>query len=201
MRFIVSTTGLTTPSRSAINSAKQESLRKKLLRRNAAVDRAGLCDICDNQCPALLEAARVFDVANRKDFEEEFAKLPNATKRLPISVNDAGNGLLLCANCHAYFDMPVKRGFKRRNIEIINDGTIILRGHAKKDIRYSHLNGIKVPWHKHIGSDPTFPTAELLRLGLRYTVSARKRLAELFDPETAEDPSETETPVIKKARR
>jgi hypothetical protein len=51
--------------------------------------------------PDAVEAARIIDLALRQKLEEEYDK---GGETLPVSVNDAGNGLLLCPTCHAYFD-------------------------------------------------------------------------------------------------
>lgn len=170
----------------------------KLLRRNAFFNRSGRCDICDENCVGSLEATRVFELAKRSELEAEYLKAP--ADSLPTSVNDAGNGLLLCPNCHAYFDKPVRRGSKKRNIEITANGTIRLHGDAKKMINYLNLEGKKVPWHDKIGTSGQFPTPYLLTLCLKFSVSPGKRLHELSDPESAEEPGD-EKQVKKKARR
>lgn len=58
-----------TPSPSPRNSAKQDSFRDKLIRRN----KSRTCDICAEDCP-MLEATHIVDVAKREHLEEPTRK-------------------------------------------------------------------------------------------------------------------------------
>lgn len=149
------------------NSAKQDSFRKKLIRRNKF---RTTCDICGEVC-LKLEAAHVLDLAKRSHLEEAY--LNDKDEVLPASVNDACNGLLLCPTCHAYFDS------KDSLIQISGKGKIILKGELKK-VNYRSLHNADVPWASCIGVHKDFPTKELLELAQRLKPEAGKRLRELI---------------------
>lgn len=155
-----------TPSQSPKrNSAKQDSFRKKLIRRNKA---RTTCDICAEDC-LMLEAAHVVDLAKRAHLEAAYEEMDTV---LPASVNDASNGLLLCPTCHAYFDS------KDSLLKISGTGKIILTGKLKKK-NYKNLLNTQVPWASCIGKHKDYPTKELLELALRVKPGAEKRLREL----------------------
>lgn len=106
----------------------------------------------------------------KKNLEQAY---DNGNIDLPISANDASNGLLLCGTCHTYFD-------KKPNpmIRIKPDGTIVLSGLAKT-INYNKLDGTKVPWSCYIDSNKDFPNKSLLEFALKLKPADNKRLREL----------------------
>ncbi len=144
------------------------------------------CDICNKSFPGVLEAAHIIDLALRKKLEEQYDK---GDKTLPVSVNDADNGLLLCPTCHAYFDR------KNPEIRIKPDGTIVLYGDCKRN-KYENLNNKKVAWVAEIGTNKAYPSASLLRYAMTLKPTAGKRKRELID----ESEEEAEVKLNKRSR-
>jgi len=142
------------------NSAKQDSFRKKLFRRDP---HRATCEICDVYC-SFLEAAHVIDLAKRTQLEEAYMK----NQELPISANDASNGLLLCTECHVAFD--------RTFLQISGEGKVIVRSRLKDNPKYKNLQNAYVPWARLIGTHKDYPTKELLKLALRIKPSKGKRV-------------------------
>jgi predicted restriction endonuclease len=103
------------------SSAKQDSFKKKLFRRHNAYLPDVNCEICTGGTTESLEAAHLYDVAFKAQLEQKYMTKPS---RLPISVNDVDNGLLLCPTCHTLFDN------KNRDLRIGEDGTIIVSSAA-----------------------------------------------------------------------
>lgn len=91
---------------------------------------------------------------------------------LPVSVNDASNGLLLCPTCHAYFDS------KHSLLQIGGTGKIIV---ASKLKNYKNLLNALVPWASYIGKHKDYPTKELLEFAQRLKPAPKKRLRELIE--------------------
>jgi hypothetical protein len=164
------------------SSAKQDSFKKKLVRRNKS-DR---CDICTENAGGVLEGAHVIPHAHKERLENEYDE---DRANLPISVNDAMNGLLLCPTCHAYYDLPVGNKSKIRNIHILANGTIRLNGIAKQQ-HYKNLNGKKVPWKL---GESDYPTAQLLEFALSLPTVKGKRTSEVLDEEGEEGGAEIKT--------
>lgn len=167
------------------SSAKQDSFRKKLLRRN----KSDTCDICGEQAPAL-EASHIVALAHKELLETEYDKDPD---NLPISVNDATNGVLLCPSCHDSYDRPIGKKSKKRFIHIKPDGTIVLNGKAEK-INYKKLNGKKVPW---IPGQSHYPTPELLQFALTLDPVKGKTTMEKSEEQEDEDEDEDEEHIPK----
>lgn len=166
------------------NSAKPDSFRKKLIRRNKE---RTICDICSEDVGiAALEAAHVVDVARRTVLEEAFSALDRV---LPSSVNDTSNGLLLCPTCHCHFD--------RGTIQISGTGKIVLCGDLKKK-NYKGLHNTDVPWVGLLGKHMHYPTKELLELALNTKPAPKKRLRELI---ADSDESEEDAPSTAEAQR
>lgn len=93
-------------------------------------------------------------------------------EHIPISINNAENGLLLCRNCHGYFDNK-----PQRLIHIKSNGTIELTGKAKEQ-RYGPggacLHGKKVPWADKINKKD-WRTLALLHVVYHLKAKSRKR--------------------------
>lgn len=152
-----------TPTR---NLAGHDSFRNKLIRRNKE---STICDICAEDS-LWLEATHIIDVAKRALLEEEY----KANEELPVSVNDASNGLLLCPTCHCCFDL------KEPVVQIGANGKIILSG-VWETMNYRNLRNATVPWAHLIGRHKDYPTKELFKLALRTKPGAMKRIRELIE--------------------
>jgi hypothetical protein len=114
----------------------------------------------------------------------------------PHSPTDDRNGLFCCRDCDKYLE--------DHDIEIEPDGRLTISDMLQKDPskgkKYKKLHGHKVKWAHLIGTDPNFPTAELLawRKTLPISTSARKLVLEfgLSDDESeADDESESKKPA------
>ena len=82
---------------------KYDSFREKLLRRNEVADLASICHICSYYIPVeFLRAARLIPLSGKLFLENEYLRVKG--NGLALSVNDADNGLLLCANCHDFLN-------------------------------------------------------------------------------------------------
>jgi len=162
----------TPPVKSKRSSAKQDSFKEKLKRRNALYDRQANCNVCNDQTPRVLEGAHVVAHAHKALLESQFAKDPD---NLPISVNDASNGILLCPTCHSCYDLPLGKKSKKRFIHIDPNGTIILNGETK-DINYKNLHGQRVPW---VPGTANYPTLQLLKFALTLSSAKDRRIEEL----------------------
>ena len=100
---------------------------------------------------------------------------------IPISVNDAKNGLLLCPTCHALFDSP------RNLLKIDKAGKIVVSEDAGESI-YS-LNGKFVSWKDNIGTND-YPSSTFLAIVYELkTKSGDKRIREIME-ESEEDADE-----------
>ena len=178
---------MTTPPVSVSSSperstAKQDSFKKKLKRLRHFFN---ICDICQEE-NSLVEAAHIVDHKHKEKLEAEYLINPN----LPLSVNDSENGLLLCPNCHGFFDM------KEPEIRIKGNGEIGLYGGCLEG-NYKSLKGKKVKWSKKIGQK-NFPTKDLLNFALKLKPGSNKRIRELIeDSEEIED----EKPINRKKTR
>jgi hypothetical protein len=113
------------------------------------------------------------------------------SEHLPISANDAMNGLLLCPNCHAYYHLPAGKKSKKTWIQIHPDGVIHLNG--IKDYKGLHLK--KVPWR--VGNSH-YPTAQLLEFALNLL---KVRLQELIEEQEDEEEDEKFKEISRKRRR
>jgi len=168
------------PSKSNVeklSNSYEDSFKRKLTRRNKYyIGNADECDIC-GQCIGDLESARILDRALQKTVDADYEKIPG----VPLSINDAENGLLLCSCCHTKYDKIVSKK-EGRSIQITEDGTIILSGNAKR-VNYQNLNGKKVPWARFIGVNKHYPSRELLRYALQKRLNPLpgKRVREIFE--------------------
>jgi hypothetical protein len=107
---------------------------------------------------------------------------------LPISANDAMNGLLLCPNCHA----SAGKKSKKTCIQIQSDGVIHLNG--IKDYKGLHLK--KVSWNPGYSN---YPTAQLLEFALNLPPVNGVPLQELIEEE--EDEEEEDAKYNQRKRR
>ena len=149
------------------NSAKQDSFRKKLIRRSK---KRTTCDICSDDVGFdTLEAAHIIDLAKRAILEAAFDELDTV---FPSSVNDTCNGLLLCPTCHSFFDDG--------KIQISGTGIILLCSELRKK-NYKNLHNTEVPWARLIGLNFNYPSKELLELALKTKPEPKKRLRELIE--------------------
>jgi len=176
------------PKKGPRSTQKQDSFKKKLIRRRD-LSESKECEICGGAVGDL-EAAHIVD----HQFAERLNDAYMENKKLPISVNDASNGLMLCANCHSKYDKQLKGG-KGRSMQIKADGTILLYGEAKKD-NYNNLQGKKVPWHSQIDVNKDYPSSVLLKFAIELkTVSTKKRLFELQEDSEESDEETARRPV------
>jgi uncharacterized Fe-S center protein len=79
------------------------------------------------------------------ELEEEY----NSDRLLPISVNDAANGILLCPTCHTHFDKAATKSTNNKTksgrcITISPVGVITLLGEAAR-VKYKCLQDKNVP--------------------------------------------------------
>jgi hypothetical protein len=91
-------------------------------------------------------------------------------------VNGAANGLILCAQCHLYFDAVP------RLLKILKSGRIELMGLAKTQ-KYKNLHNKLVPWYAKIGSC-NWPSEQLLELVYHLAPKKGKRDADVLVSET-----------------
>jgi hypothetical protein len=108
-----------------------------------------------------LQAAHIFDIGSKQAFEDASEKL----KGIPLSMNDAANGLLLCPNCRV---MLVKKLIK------INKSGEIIVSPDTNDQNAIELQNKRVPWKSKIGK-LNYPTAALLDLVFNRSKALRKR--------------------------
>lgn len=133
--------------------SQYEPLSKILPRVHSRDGREGTCCICAGGCDRLqvtyiwdLQMAEALDLAYQADLQDD----------IPICVEDAMNGLLLCPTCHSEFSGPDRR------LNITADGTIVAKGFVHDEFRRS-LNGKKVSWAHSIGRRH-YPSAALLEI-------------------------------------
>jgi hypothetical protein len=136
-------TGETPPRHNDRTTAKQVSFHNKLRRRkgeNASIfENEFMCEICSGK-QVTLEAAHVIGLAEK---EMLYARRM-LDKDLPMSINDTDNGLLLCLNCHSYYD---------KNLIRINEVGMILIDDTLHGVEhYDSLHQTHVPWYKCIGT-------------------------------------------------
>jgi len=145
----------------------KQSLTIKLMKRCYA----GRCEICDVPS-AKFEAIHLFDLAREQEY---WAFYEDDPEHIPISINNAENGLLLCRNCHGYFD----NNKPQRLMHIKSNGTIELTVKAKEQ-KYGPggacLHGKKVPWADKINKKD-WPTSALLHVVYHLKAKSRKRKA------------------------
>ena len=122
---------------------------------------AGRCEICDVPS-AKFEATHLFDLAREQDYLAFYEDDP---EHIPISINNAENGLLLCRNCHGYFDNK-----PQCLMHIKINGTIELTGKAKEQ---KHGPGGACLHGKIIKKD--WPTSALLYVVYHIKAKSRKR--------------------------
>jgi hypothetical protein len=103
---------------------------------------------------AVFEAAHLFDQAREKEYTTFFYA---DRDHMPIGINDAENGVLICPNCHSYFHKKPSR-----LLHIKSNGTIELTGLAKEQ-NYAGLHGKKVPWADKINKKD-WPSSALLEV-------------------------------------
>jgi hypothetical protein len=154
----------TTPSFGKRDTGKQQSLTKKLIKRCNSKEDARRCEICDVPS-AVFETAHLFDLAREKEYLTFFEA---DRDHMPISINNAENGVLICPNCHSYFDKK-----PRRLLHIKSNGTIELTGLAKEQ-NYAGLHGKKVPWADKINKKD-WPSSALLEVVYHLPPKSRKR--------------------------
>lgn len=97
--------------------------------------------MCNMECIDALEATHLVDLALREELEKAYEQNDN----LPISVNDAPNGLHLGPLCHTYFDKEPKPF-----IRIKPTGSMQLFGGALKSEQHKKLNNTFVDWADNI---------------------------------------------------
>jgi len=89
------------------------------------------CDICDEIHEGNMQGAHIVGLAHVELLRVAFYE----NEKIPPSVNEAQNGLLLCPNCHGYFNKTVPE------IRISHDGTLIMKEGCLKNPRYKALVG------------------------------------------------------------
>jgi hypothetical protein len=177
------------------NSAKQDSFKKKLLRRHTQDVFGNLtCEICGEGEMEELEAAHLYDISKKAELENAYS----TDKSLPLSANDPMNGLLLCALCHKYFDG------KSRKLTIQPDGTIIVgKSLSKAYDKYRRLNNTKVKWSNMIDErNGRFPSSDLIQFVLDNKPSDHKRLFDLqHESDESDEGGEDENETKSRKRR
>jgi hypothetical protein len=134
------------------------------MRRCKSKEDSRCCEICDVPS-AVLETAHLFDLNREAEFVQFYEADPD---NFPIGINHPENGLLICPNCHSYFDKK-----PARLLHIKSDGTIQLTGLAKEQ-NYGSLHGKKVPWWQYIDKKD-WPTSALLEAVYKLAPKSRKR--------------------------
>jgi hypothetical protein len=166
------------------STAKQDSFKKKLLRRANANKKTGFCDICNIKC-FKLQGCHIIAV-EKKEQELLHKKFKADQFEFPVSINDASNGLLLCPTCHQYFDS------KEREIRINSTGKIIVsKSLCNASELYRKLNSTFIWWHEHIGKHP-FPTSKLLHLHFKLKSRSKKLFSSESSEKNTEDSQEDE---------
>ena len=88
-----------------LSSAEQDSFKNVLRKRHKLCgSNPHACEICADVVGDL-ESAHIIDHALYLRADGDFGKIAG----VPISLNDAVNGLLLCSNCHTKFDKIVSK--------------------------------------------------------------------------------------------
>lgn len=150
------------------------------------------CEICGEGEMEELEAAHLYDISKKTELENAYS----TDKSLPLSANDAMNGLLLCALCHKYFDG------KSRKLKIQPDGTIkVVKSLSDAYEKYKRLNNTKVSWSNMIDDNFGFPTSQLIQFVLDNKPSEHKRLFDLQHESDESDESGEEGNNAKKQRK
>ena len=162
-----------------ISKLEQDSFKKMLMRRREArVDGGHVddCEICGKRMVDL-EGVHIVDRVHEKKADHDFGEIPG----VPISINEAENGLLLCSICHIEFDKTASK-IKERSIQITEDATIQILGSKMSVFNNMGLEGKKVPWAKLIGVKD-YPSKELLKYayGLKIRPLTRKRVHKISD--------------------
>jgi len=149
------------------STSQQDSFRKTLLIVRKNIQK---CDVCDEIYEGNLQSTHIVGITHAEMLREAYFENEN----LPPSVNEAQNGLLLCPNCHGYFNKIVPE------IRISHDGTLIINERCKKNLRYAALDGTKVSWAAKIGR-PSYPSPDLLQLALLLMNDKHKRVLEVLE--------------------
>jgi hypothetical protein len=172
-------------------TSKQLSFGDKLRTRNDTEH----CEMCNEFSRGLLQSCHIVDVQYQAQYKEHIRASKNS--KMPLSVNDGQNGLLLCVSCHTFYDKIVKRGrYTGRCIQIKPDGQIELYGDAKES-NYKQLHGKFVPWHAQIGINTWYPTAELLQYAYDLkTVGAGKRIREEIEESESSTDEDLSQPYV-----
>lgn len=160
--FIVFSTPSPTKAAKSRSTAKQDSFIKKL---HTARNSSNSCDICNTFAPGGLEAAHIIDIGWADKLRAEYLQ----NRALPLSVNDAPNGLLLCASCHTYFDK------KPPQITIEDDGKLLMSGDACLNTSLSQFHNQKVSWWESINQDRNYPSSAVLKLRRQWKVPDNKK--------------------------
>ncbi len=168
------------------SSSNYDSFKKKLY---TARDDSNYCDFCKCFSP-ILEATHIIDIDLHNELRTEFKK----DRTLPISVNDANNGLLLCSTCHAYYD------HKNSFITMKEDGKILVDKVLHINQIHRIMNNSYVSWSDQIGFDSSFPTPSLLRLRNKWKISSRKKLLNDLLHEYDERSESEEEHIVKKVK-
>ncbi len=136
----------------------------------------------------MLEASHLVDLNEKKKYELGY----DVHSRLPASVNDTANGLLLCPECHSAFD------HRDRLLRLDPDGTIRVSGILLKSQKYRDLNGKKVIWSAYIDVNISFPSSELLTYVNNHKPTKGKRRADIDQEsdESEEDELLEEAPEV-----
>jgi len=117
-----------------------------------------------------LQHAHLYDKALANKYNEWYKQngRESYSRDIPNSLHATPNGLLLCPNCHEYFDTKetktkAKKTDDRDNrVKITSDGTIeVAESTRRKDATIAKLHNKKVPWAALIGVRG-WPSKELL---------------------------------------
>ena len=123
----------------------------------------------------VLEATHLYDQLYSNRWDDIYKK---DRANIPISVNDAKNGLLLCPTCHALFDSP------KNFLKIDKTGKIVVSKDAGESIYL--LNGTFVSWKDNIGTND-YPSSTFLEIVYKLETKSRdKRIREIIE-ESEED--------------
>ena len=179
---------------------KYDTFREKLLRRNEVADLASICHICSYYIPVeFLRAARLIPLSGKLFLENEYVRVKG--NGLALSVNDADNGLLLCANCHGFLNTNDKL------ISIDFTGKIGVSQKLDKNNTYKSLRGKYVCWKEYI-DERGWPTKKQLIFAFDYKNRKRKDMIDdIMDEiekeadDEGEDAPVVKGPAIKKRRR
>lgn len=165
-----SRTSFTTPTPKQSIKSTISSFNRRLNNRGHNHEEVnGKCELCGSGFDGLTHA-HLYDKALASKYNKWYARNGRKAYRrdLPDSLHATANGLLLCPNCHTYFDTKEKKvknqQVRHNKVKITDDGTIEVAASTRKaDSAIAKLHGKKVPWASLIG-ERGWPSKELLRL-------------------------------------